>query len=168
MGMPERLLEGVIQLSMALLELLSSMSWAEAVEMEVIWDWSLENQTLLRVKRQEIPSLMKRERKAVRRGLEANKFFLCSRHLMQLSCEKADRHEVGMRWRKRVALIKAAGEQGLCCRRVKSNLQMWDQGGGCPWAQVTHQPRSYCHWEWSWRGAESQLEGKVQEKLDPW
>lgn len=52
------------------------------------------------------------------------KFFLCTRHLMQLSCEKADRREVGMRWRKRIVLIKAVVEQGLCRRRVKPDLQI--------------------------------------------
>lgn len=49
------------------------------------------------------------------------KFFLCTKHLMQLSCEKADRHEVE---KADIVLIEAIVEQGLCSRRVKPDLQM--------------------------------------------
>lgn len=79
-GMPEKLMEEVILVFMILLELLSSMTWGEVVWMDVIWDGSLEIQTLLSVKRQERPYSWKRERKAVKRGLKANKSFSCVLH----------------------------------------------------------------------------------------
>jgi len=61
-----------------------------------------------------------------REGSEAaaeskHKFFVCTRHLMQLSCGK---NLTDMKRRKRTVLIKAIVEQGLCSRRVKPGLQM--------------------------------------------
>lgn len=90
--------------------------------------------------------LMEERKKGRVEGAESKlKFSLCTRYLMQLSCGKGDRHEVGMGWRKQIVLIKAVVEQGLCSRRVKPDLQ-----------------------ELSCRRVKSWLKRKVDEELDPW
>lgn len=60
--------------------------------------WKLGKSDLVKCEKARETLLMEERKEGSEEGAESKqKFFLGTRHLMELSCEKADRHEVGMR-----------------------------------------------------------------------
>lgn len=60
--------------------------------------WKLGNSNLVKCEKARETLFMEERKEGSEEGAESKqKFFLCTTHLMELSCEKADRREVGMR-----------------------------------------------------------------------